>query len=309
MKTIIKIMEDKYLLFSISVISIFILISTPLCFAQRMLLDDSVENKNLLFELLRVKKQKIQYNDMRMSDSVLISESSQILNINSAGYVTKEEDFNPYYNPSNSVLEYNRDKNGNIIQIISHGKLVESKTYNDLNKVTQWCFYKADTLFNKWNIKYDFLGNQIELLIKYPSGKIDTGDTRFYEYNNQSSTPKILKETRISDGDTDIYIYDKNERLVKKIHRDYYYNTRDSTLYFHNELGSKDSIVDYSTNPVQKIIREYDEKGRVDKIILFNEADSILQDYIYEFDNRGIEIRDSILIANGIEIPQKSMIK
>lgn len=303
MISILKILVgNKNISFAKSVCLILILISAPLLFSQRMLLDNSIENKNQLFEVLGVKKQITQYHSVWMSDSI-ISESSQTLFFDSSGYVIKKEGFNSWSNPPKSVIEFERDKNGNIIQILSDAKLVESKSYNDSNKVIQWSFYKADTLFSTWNIKYDSLGNQLVLIAEYPSGKIDTSNVAFFEYNYRYTMPRLLKETQVDDGDTSIYIYDEFERIKQVIHR--YSSYTDSIMHFY--LGVyRDSSILYSQRGIEKLTREYDERLRCDRMISYNQSDSLLFDMIFEYDDYGIEIRDSIFIANDIEIPQKT---
>jgi len=276
--------------------------SNQICMAQRMFLDSDVENKNQLFEVLGVRKQLTQYKNIRMNDSTIFGESSQTLYIDSSGYVTKTESFNTWFNPPKSILELKRDKNGNIIQIISDGKLEESKIYDESNKIKQSSYYDSDSLVNTYIFNYDSLGNQTELIIEYPSGKIDTVETRSYEYDNNSIAPKILKATHVSDISTDIYFYDKLEKLKKVFSKPYPYNTLDSTLYFYN--GGRDSLIIYN-NHFEKIVRVHDEKLRINRIIVYNQSDSLIMDSIYEFNDKGIEIRDSILIANGLEILQK----
>lgn len=269
-----------------------------------MLLDNSIENKNQLFELFGVKKQLTQYKNIRMNDSTLNGYSSQTLYIDSLGYTIKEESFNSWSNPPKSEHEFKRDKNGNVIQIILNGKLVESRTYNDSNKITQGSLYEADTLYDKWIFNYDSLGNQIEALIVYPSEKTRRFVTNQYEYIFQNSTPLILKKIYISAGDTIIYFYDELNR-IKKVVKKQWDSSTDSTLYFYTGDYFKDSLIIYYNDKIDKLTREYDERLRCNRMISYNEVDSIIQDLIFEYDDYGTEIKDSIFIANDLEVPQK----
>jgi hypothetical protein len=272
-----------------------------------MLLDNSIENKNQLFELLGVKKQITQYKKIQMNDSILSGYSSQTLYIDSLGYAIKKE--KQYSNPndgyhSESLFIFERDSNGNIIKILEDGELKETRIYNEMKKIKRWDLYRESELDKSGTYEYDSSGNEIQYSYQHYNG-----DTLFTVKNKYDKRHSLPVEKAIVYFETDIeysyYNYDSTGRITKEFTVYADKNIDDSTLYYYDYDKFKDSTIHYYDGHIQKSVRECDKNWRPFKLYFYNVADSLLEQDILEYEDKGIKIRDSILTANDIEIRQK----
>ena len=150
-------MKIKLILFLICLITLN-------TYAQRVILDKSIVDKNQLFELLGVKKEIIHYRSFRMIDSTINSKSIQILFIDQLGFVIKKEmQYLNYINDyrSQSLLVFERDSTGNIIKIIEDDKLIETRVYNKIDKILHWDTFWNNKLAYTGTYQYDSLGNEV----------------------------------------------------------------------------------------------------------------------------------------------------
>jgi hypothetical protein len=277
-------------------------------YAQRMILDKSIEDKNQLFELLGVKKEIIHYRSFRMIDSTINSKSIQILFIDQLGFVIKKEmQYLNYINDyrSQSLLVFERDSTGNIVKIIEDGKLIETRVYNKMDEILHWDTFGNNKLAYTGTYQYDSLGNEI-LYFWQISENQDTIYAEKYKYDFKHSLPlEKIRNYSDTDKENTFLQYDSAGRITREFTEYSKRSIEDSTLYFYDDFNLKDSTIEYYDGNIQKKIRECDKTWRPLKITFYNGTDSLLEEDFLEYDDRGIELRDSIFIANSIEIKQK----
>ena len=262
-------------------------------FSQRMLPDRTIEFKNELFQELGVKKQFLYYKEFRLNDSVLNADRISTLHFDSDGYVMEKENFSSKFSKPSSVFEYRRNKKGNVIEILWNGKLVESKAYNDSNKITYWHYYVADTLFNSLIFNYDSLGNQIEELIKYPNGRIDTDFVYKYEYDYSFTKPLKKSIIDLNTGEKYYLNYDSLGRVTKKTHFNSDGIKSDSSFYFYDDKNNTNSTIEYENGNIIKNITRYDDQRRPLLSIVYNKLDSMTYRFVSVYNNDKSSIIDS----------------
>jgi len=267
--------------------------SNQICMAQRMLPDRTIEFRNELFQELGIKKQFQHYKEFRLNDSTLKVDRFSTLHFDPNGYLIEKESSSSKFSKPSSVFEYRRDKNGNVIEIIWNGKLVESKTYNDSNKITIWNYYETDTLFNSWIFNYDSLGNQIEQLIKYPNGRIDTDFVYKYEYDYSFTQPLKKSIIDLNTGEKYFLNYDSLGRVTKKTHFNSDGIKSDSSFHFYNDKNNTDSIIEYEDGNILKNITRYDDQQRPLLSIVYNELDSMTYQFVSVYNDDKSSILDS----------------
>ena len=293
----------------LKLVKLSILILSNQCFPQEYITELPKE-KNQLFWLLKVKVEIIQEENFRTTDSSMVWNKITKNYYDPGGYLVKKEIFDSSFTLPSLVNDYKYDKNGNYTEFFLNGKLRERREYNDFGKITHIYYYSYGNVSKTHFYKYDSNGNEIEILIKYSSGKIDTFVVTHYNYDLAITPPRIISDTTYFRelGNIEIFISESDSigRCTKSIvlYPDSTYNY--TTLYFYNDKNLFDSTIQYSNKGVEKYIRRYDKSYRLTKTMEYTNTDS--NPYIWNFfydDNIFITI-DSLFQKNNLDLAKLS---
>jgi hypothetical protein len=310
MKEITKNNTSTIRLINIMIIILLILISSNLSFSQDYI-RELPRGKNQLFALLKVKIETIHQELLRGNDSNVISKNINKNYYDTRGYLIKKEIFDSSFTTPNFVREYRYDENGLYTEFFLNGSLRERREYNDSGKLTYRYFFDNEIQRKTEVIRYDSLGSEIEILINYSSGKIDTFLLTRYNYDFSINPPKIISDTSFYNE----YNYrkliiselDSIGRCTRLIilHPENIRN--DTTLFFYNDKNLFDSTISYSNKGTRKYIREYDNYYRLTKTIKYSNTDSSPNIWNYIYDDNIFMTIDSLFQKNELDLTEISV--
>lgn len=291
----------------LTIISI-ILFSSSHCNAQRTLPNRAIEMKNDLFEQLGVKKQVVHQKNLRLIDSVITIDLTEIYSVDTSGYIIKSERFNSNKGAKfqwKNVTDYIRDSWGNIVKIYFNNKLNELRVYDDSNRVNLSFYYEDEKLKNTLIYKFDSLGNQIKSLTKYPGGWVDTKYVAKYDYDFSTTDPQKKSIAILNTGEKIYFSYDSLGRMVCGIHLSSKGTALDSSFYTYNDENRTESIISFRDGKREKIVRQYDNKQRLLISRLYNENDSLIYEFVSVYKDDINLIIDSTRSENKIVVHTK----
>lgn len=268
------------------------------------------KEKNQFFWLLKVKAETIQEENFRTTDSTKVWRKITKNYYDSNGYLIKKEIFDSSFTNPIEVREYKYDKDGNYTEFLLNGELRELREYNDSGKITHTYWYDDEETIGTYFHKYDSVGNEIEILNKHSSGRIDTFLITHYNYDYSVNPPLIKSDTSFYNEQNyrEILISELDSigrctRLIT-LRSDSTYNH--TTLFYYNERNLFDSTISYSNKGIRKYIREYDNHYRIIKTIHYRETDSIPYIRNYSYDDKIFMQIDSLFQKNNLDLTKNS---
>ena len=303
MKDITQVTTKTIWIFKLLICTLLIFLSPRLCFSQDYI-PELPKDKNLLFALLKVKIEIIQQELLRGDDSSVVSKNKYKNYYDTKGFLIKKETFDSSFTIPSLVHEYIYNDKGLYTEFLLNGKLKERREYNETGKITHTYWYD-DEIFKTDFHNYDSFGNEIEILIKYSSGRIDTFLITRYNYDYSVNPPLIKSDTTFYKGQyyPQILISESDSigrctRLIA-LHSNSTYNH--TTLFYYNDRNLLDSTIHFSNSGVSKYLREYDSYQRLIKTIDYMNNDSIPSIWHCGYDDKIYMTIDSLFQKNDLD--------
>lgn len=287
MKNFIRLIWNKAILLkSISLISIFIFVLTCLACNKGTNIKTAEEKEREMILQHKIKCIKVYETDYRIG-MALPEFLAQVRTYNADGLRTDELNYNDSIR-AHSVIQYDYDKNGNLISSISKGpdsNLIfrEIRKYNEQNKLSELIFYLPDGNYKYRNVStYDDNGNVQQLAWYWPEGLRAVNK---YAYANGLKTEDVEYNPQGKFNYKWVYAYDKNK------------NQTEATQYYPDSLVSAKIISEYNNNNQLisqttffgnsfqgKFVMEYDNKNLISVKSKFSSPKLLSAKYRYQYD-------------------------
>jgi hypothetical protein len=274
-------------------------------YPQEFIYELSADDKNVVFESLKVRKEKLIGRIISVQDSVITPQSYTIHHFDSAGFVIRKDISRFSFNSTKSITEYKRNKKGLWTEIKSNGMLTALREYDNSEKLIIEKRYVRDDSYSTTFFSYDAFGNRSETITHYPSGRIDTTSLTFYNYDCSFTPPKIRSDTNYFNDNYKqklITEYDSLGRGFKLITETFFDQSIDSVFYYYNEKNLIDSTVRYNGSITVRFIREYDEHWRLTKTIWHDYIRSVEQSGKINYDDTIFFLIDSIYKSKNLDL-------
>lgn len=173
-----------------------------------------------------------------------------------------------------------------------------TKKFDKNGNVIEEVYYKAGSINQKLNYKYDNNENKVE----YVNYKGNENKIMFKQDITYDKLARKIKEVRFNGTDTVVidYKYDNKDRLINITRKDRYGDIAQKRTFVYKNNICNVAITDENNNNIGKIVNKYDNNNNIIETTEYDKAGEIKEQYFYTFDGELVKEKTKYAVGNFI---------